>query len=361
MTQSAATGHWAQYQYASDPVASYADMVMYYTKKMLTTFADGIYYDNAFVATNYVPAPAGPAYVNDDGKLVPGVGLWAMRDFMRRSAVLQHTLGPEGKAFNPGNPTVLYNHMTNVNVIPWLSWASINLDWESHDHNGLEHEDYQTRFGVGCDEHGQQCNDTSLIMAESMGLQAGNIPTVLDESKADPKCGSRPDLDENSCMAWLARTQWATCIPHEIRPWSSSDTRNASARIPASPDGEYEATPLVGSVAGLLESYGYGDPTCDVYRFWEEGFPVETSGPRVLSLVIRCPVLDHARVLVFFGSFGPRGNVTFSLNQTALGLNPLAVAFDAETGDRVHRADASAELSFAFRLDRHNFKLVAVE
>jgi hypothetical protein len=334
--------------------------VLHYTKKMLTTFADGIYYDNVFVATNYVPAPAGPAYVNDDGKLVPGVGLWAMRDFMRRSAVLQHTLGPEGKAFNPGNPTVLYNHMTNVNVIPWLSWASINLDWESHDHNGLEHEDYQTRFGVGCDEHGQQCNDTSLIMAESMGLQAGNVPTVLDESKADPKCGSRPDLDENSCMAWLARTQWATCIPHEIRPWSSSDTRNASARIPASPDGEYEATPLVGSVAGLLESYGYGDPTCDVYRFWEEGFPVETSGPRVLSLVIRCPVLDHARVLVFFGSFGPRGNVTFSLNQTALGLSSSPVAFDAETGAEILPAVQPVG-SFNFRLDRHNFRMVVVE
>ena len=80
----------------------------------------------------------------------------------------------------------------------------------------------------------------------------------------------------------------------------------------------------------------------------------------MLSLVIRCPVLDHARVLVFFGSFGPRGNVTFSLNQTALGLSSSSVAFDAETGDRVQRADAS-ELSFKFRLDRHNFRLVAIE
>lgn len=30
---------------------------------MLTTFADGVYYDNVFFQANFVPEPMGPAYV----------------------------------------------------------------------------------------------------------------------------------------------------------------------------------------------------------------------------------------------------------------------------------------------------------
>ena len=51
-------------------------MVMHYTKKMLDTFADGIYYDNVFFTTMYRPAPAGPGYVRDDGTLGAGVDVW---------------------------------------------------------------------------------------------------------------------------------------------------------------------------------------------------------------------------------------------------------------------------------------------
>jgi hypothetical protein len=74
---------------------------MHYTKKMLDTFADGIYYDNVFFTTMYRPAPAGPGYVRDDGTLGAGVDVWGWRNFMRRSAVL-----------------------------PIIGWATINYDWE---------------------------------------------------------------------------------------------------------------------------------------------------------------------------------------------------------------------------------------
>ena len=142
------------------------------------------------------------------GVLRPGVGLWAFRDFLRRTATLQHSLG---------NPVVVYTHMTNVNVLPVLSWASITLDWEWQDHDGQEREDYQTRNALGCDDHGNHCNDTSMVLAQSLGLQSGNIPVVLDEQKAK-NCSARPDLNTSECLAWLTRTQWAVCLPHEIRP-----------------------------------------------------------------------------------------------------------------------------------------------
>ena len=82
-------------------------------------------YDDTFLEANFVPAPAGPAFVDDNGTLRAGVSIWAWRDFLRRSATLQHTIAQRN-----GKPTVLYIHMTNVNMIPLLSWGSVNLDWE---------------------------------------------------------------------------------------------------------------------------------------------------------------------------------------------------------------------------------------
>ena len=109
-------------EYYRNPSTSYTDMVMHYTKKMLDTFADGIYYDNVFFTTMYRPAPAGPGYVRDDGTLGAGVDVWGWRNFMRRSAVLQHAMGREH--------TVLWPHMSTFNVLPIIGWATINYDWE---------------------------------------------------------------------------------------------------------------------------------------------------------------------------------------------------------------------------------------
>ena len=53
--------------------------------------------DNTYFNTDYHPVP-GPGYVADtdecdDGALHAGVGLWDLREMVRRSSVLQHTLG----------------------------------------------------------------------------------------------------------------------------------------------------------------------------------------------------------------------------------------------------------------------------
>lgn len=140
LSYNSSIGRWTGYAYQTDPVKSYADMALYYTKKMLETFADGVYYDDCFLHANFVPAPAGPAYVDENGTLRAGVSIWAWREFMRRSATMQHTLGNR-----KGKPTIIYMHMTNVNVIPWLSWGSVNLDWEWRDQNGLAEEDVPGR------------------------------------------------------------------------------------------------------------------------------------------------------------------------------------------------------------------------
>lgn len=48
----------------------------------------------------------GPGYVNDEGELRPGVNLFAWRDLLKRTAVLQHELGLKS--------TMIWTHMTNV-------------------------------------------------------------------------------------------------------------------------------------------------------------------------------------------------------------------------------------------------------
>ena len=60
----------------------------------------------------------------DDGLLHGGVDIWSLRDMAKRSAVLQHSLGKPH--------TTLMLHMTSVNIVPIVGWASVNYDWEDH-------------------------------------------------------------------------------------------------------------------------------------------------------------------------------------------------------------------------------------
>ena len=102
----------------------------------------------------------------------------------------------------------------------------------------------------------------------------------------------------------------------------------------------------------LLDEFGYANPACDIFRFREPGFPILVEGAVVLSLVIRC----SGRVLVFFGSFGPRGVVNFNLDRSALGLSADARATDAESGAVV----AITGQNFTFGVDKHSFRIVVI-
>ena len=66
----AAPGETSGIAYAVDPVPSWQDMVLYEHKRMLETFADGIYFDDYFLVPNY--NPLGPGYVDDRRPPAPG-------------------------------------------------------------------------------------------------------------------------------------------------------------------------------------------------------------------------------------------------------------------------------------------------
>ena len=144
---------------------------------------------------------------------------------------------------------------------------------------------------------------------------------------------------------------------------------NSNTIIPASGDGQFAETATVQLVPRLLDSFGYANPACDVYRFWEPGFPIETTGATVLPLLIRCPPTSTGdadgnsssgsgtgSVMVFFGSFGPKGVVNFWLNKAELGLSGKARARDAESNATIDSVGGNWSLP----IDKHSFRIVIV-
>jgi hypothetical protein len=136
------------------------------------------------------------------------------------------------------------------------------------------------------------------------------------------------------------------------------------ARAQASPDGVFEETPATNNVSTVLEAYGWSDPRCDVYIFFEPSFPIELSGVNVLPLLVHCPPsvagsgFSKGRVLAFFGSFGPKGIVSFELSGRLGVVDAGSHAFDAETGAPIARVRQTSNFSFA--LDKHSFRIVVV-
>ena len=94
-------------------------------------------------------------------------------------------------------------------------------------------------------------NDSSLILAESTGLQSGNVTVAMDRF--------HPPADSGVTREWLLRTALAVCLPHEMKVGERRSSTTA---------------------ADLLEKFGYGQPDCKVYRYWEPGQPITTRRQR---------------------------------------------------------------------------------
>jgi hypothetical protein len=239
--------------YHVEPVPSRVDMMLYYHKKMFETFADGVYWDNMFLRASRVPVEAGgSAYVDDSGKLQPGVNLMAFRNLVRRTAVMMHVMGKR---------PLTYIHMTNVNMVPMLSFGTVNLDWEWRDQGKFGRMDLQDRM------------DLDLILAQSLGLQAGNVSVGITGNIL--KGGGGVSVE------WLNRTAMAVCIPHEIKV--------------------YQGTKEVTFVQEQMATFGYGQPKCKVFRYWEDGFPLKTEGANMRALVLA----RDGKALIALGNYGP--------------------------------------------------------
>ena len=240
--------------YGLEPVPSNVDHQVWWLRKMVETFADGPYWDNFFVKASWVPAEAGgPAYVDDEGRLKAGVNLRGFRSLVKRTAVMMHALGKR---------PLSWIHMTNANVVPVLSFGAVNLDWEWRDLGQQAGVDIQDRLGID--------RDPALVLAQSTGLQAGNVSVAIDRFHAKGK----------EAIAWQMRTGLAVCLPHEIR--------------------QKDGGPDAAFAQATLDEFGYGLPDCKVFRYWEQGHPLEATGARIRGLVLG----RQGKALLAIGNFG---------------------------------------------------------
>ncbi|MHB0957154.1 MAG: glycoside hydrolase domain-containing protein [Pirellulaceae bacterium] len=289
--------------YATDPVASWQDMVMHYCRRMLETFADGIYYDDFFLAPNY--NPLGPGYIDDQGQLRPGVNIFGFRELAKRTAVMQYQMGRRPLSFI---------HMTNTNIVPMLSFGTLLLDHEWRDQGDFREQDVHERLLL--DE------DTSLLLAQSTGLQSGCIGVIHD-------------LFQGPQRPRFIRSGLAVALTHEMKfplYWEE----------------------LGRTTAEHLSNFGYGLPDCRVYRYWDEPSPVTTAGAPAKTLVLS----RNGRAFVVLASYGPAGDVTLTLDHEKLGLPDDATAVNVETRVVIER---TAPAQFKLALARHDFVLLLIE
>jgi hypothetical protein len=287
--------------YAVDPLPSWQDMALFYHKRMLEKFADGIYFDNYFLVPNY--NPLGPGYADDEGRLHAGVSLFAFHDFTKRVAVMQQQLGRR---------PMVFLHMTNANIVPMLSFGTLLLDHEWRDQGEFRDKDFQERLFL--DE------DASLLLAESTGLQSGCLGIVHNLFHGDLR---------------LMRHALGVALTHEMRMGVDGDA-------------------VGGRVGELMCNFGYGLPDCRVWRYWDDRLPLTTTDAAVKTLTLA----RQGKALVVVASYGPGGEVVLDLDRRSLGVPQDAVARDAETNAELPRLAAGR---FKLTIARHDFRLILIE
>lgn len=294
--------------YDVDPIPSMTDMMLYYHRKMLENgMADGIYWDDIFLRANYNPV-LGPGYIGDDGKIHAGVNIYAFRDLIKRTSVMQYHDLHMIPLTNP--------HMTNSNIIPILSFSTVNLDAEDIG-SGTTASDFQDRFGLD--------KDCAKAFVEMTGFQTGSIGTIHDQFHGD-----RPHT---------IRTAMAVALVHEFKV----ATYDTVSFFPT-----YEK----------LSKFGYGKPDCKVYRYWEGPQPVTASGAPVKMLVLQRPQETGNKAYVIVGSFGEGGDVNFSLDATKLGLPAGYRVYDDETGAEL---PPLAPNQYSVSIVKHEYKLIRIQ
>ena len=288
---------------ALDPVRSFRDFAVWYYQKMLSTFADAIYFDDIFFQPNFKANTVGTeAYKYPDGSVQPSMGLWNMRALIRRAAVLAQEMG---------KPNANMVHMTNSAIAPILAFARQDVDCEMRAGENA----YQDRFS------------RAFLQTEAIGRQFGNVPYVLAENYG-------PDPRK---VAWAIRTQAGVMLTFELKLLWGNWNRHYSACYWKNYD--------------RLVKFGYGTPRVKVWNYWRHGYPLEITGDKTSSIILSKP----GQALIVVCDWGHGGLIHLRLDHKVLLLPGRLTATDLET----HRPLAvTAGGRIVFHLRKHDFKIL---
>lgn len=268
------------------------DFMLWQYKKLMEALMDGIYWDNMYPHAVRDPMN-GEAYKLPDGSVQSSVNIFAMRELVKRTAVLAHKMG---------KPRANMVHMTTANLIPVYSFADMTLDWEWK--YGMD--DFQERFPA------------EFILTESTGLQTGCIPFVLAGMLGDAT-KERKEFVRRTYIGWT--------LVHELKSES-----------------------LDSFVYKIIYDFGYGDSDCHVFNWWESEPTVKMTGAEAKYLLLS----KKNRLLLIICSSGEGGEVTVSftgkMENTA---KECLRALNVESKQTI----PITEGKFSFKLPKHDYRI----
>lgn len=261
------------------PSESYRDFSVYwYAESFKYGLNKGVYWDNWFFHPSYNTRMT-DAYYHKDGSITPACGIWQMRELAKRTFQMMNEKGMD---------PIIWAHMTSTSILPLLSFATAQLDWEWKYSTG----DVQYRFS------------RSYCTIVSNGELAGVIPLVLGEH-------GKLSNDE-----WTQRTFAGVCLVHELQP------ENAPKK--------WIWKTLYDP---LLKAYS-GNTQLKVYRYWDEGdLPVKISDNDYTWILYSLP--NHKSLLIICGYKDKDKKIAIDLDMKAIKLNFNAVCKNFETGKSI--------------------------
>lgn len=291
--------------YDLDPVKSFRDYAVFWYKRMIETgAAQALYWDDIYASGNF-SIPMCEAYRLPNGEIQPGLGLFAMKELVRRCAVMQTEIG--------ANPTDNWIHMTNTAYAPVSAFAGVHYDWE----DTADLQTFQDRYG------------RDYILASAIGRQMGCRVAVMGYiSKTTP---------EN--LAWLERTGVGVTLCHELLWPRVKQWREAN---------------------GLLEKWGYRTDDVEVWNYWDEDvpYPVTLTGDDNVSLAMakkKAARTDGGgEAVIVVCDWGNGGEIRVKPDCAMLGIDPSFTATDMETGKSVKVEHGEAVI----HLKKHDYMIL---
>ncbi|HJN16161.1 MAG TPA: hypothetical protein QGH10_11740 [Armatimonadota bacterium] len=258
------------------PTDSYIDHALYwYGKAFDVAGSKGVYWDNWFFVGSYNTRMT-PAYARDDGSIMPSTGVWGLRELAKRTFVYLN---------ERGDFPITMAHMTSTNILPMLSFCTVQYDWEWKYSQG----DVQHRF------------PREYIQLVTTGELAGAWPVLLQDHG---KLAQDP---------WTQRTFAGVCLVHELDGWGVSDVW----------------LPLFEPVWTILDREGV-----EVYRYWDDRpQPVVADSPDLPTIIYSVPGEEAIFAVTSYAEEDV--DATLTIDAKALGFGEVTAVTDTESGEEL--------------------------
>lgn len=281
------------------PAPSSVDYILWNIKKQLENGADGVYYDDTFVLPRANP---------EIGRPVPEMGILAMRDLIKRTAVLLRQTGK--------TPAMLMVHYTDALIIPAFSFANLGFTWEMR----FNPADAQERF------------PEDYLLTESTGLQCGMTVFVINGLKHWPGIFGTDKWE--SFFKHKSKSIIAVTLQYGIKLWGNWDIREDIAF----------------HTREAMFKFGVADDDCRFIPYWEN-----RDGVKLNFGYKAATYLKGDSALLVISNFGNDSPAELRIDTEKLGISGSAVFTDLVSGK-----SAPANAAFTVSIPRNEYTLVHV-